>query len=114
MESNALYRVQMLLGLLFLAAGAAKLAGAAIMISQFELIGLGQNFRLVFGLLEILGGLCLFVPRTAVYGAVLLSWLMLGAVGATIAHVGRVALTPPPPSAPQITVPTVFPVVLEL
>jgi putative oxidoreductase len=114
MESNALYRVQVLLGLLFLAAGAAKLAGAAIMISQFELIGLGQSFRFVFGWLEIIGGLCLFIPRTAVYGAVLLSWLMLGAMGATIAHVARVAVTPPPPSAPQMTIPTVLPVALEL
>lgn len=39
----------------FFAAGAAKLAGAAFMVQLFDQIGLGQWFRYVTGLVEVIG-----------------------------------------------------------
>jgi putative oxidoreductase len=69
MKSNVAYALQILAGGLFVAAGAAKLAGAEIMVQEFDLVGLGQSARILVGLIEIIGGLCLIVPRAGVLGA---------------------------------------------
>jgi putative oxidoreductase len=78
----ALWSLQVLLAAAFLAAGAAKLAGPDMMVKQFEAIGLGQWFRYLTGILEIVAAVLLLIPRRAGYGALLLIPIMLGAVAA--------------------------------
>ncbi len=87
MKRDTIYRLQVLVGLLFVAAGLAKLAGADMMVRQFEMIGLGQWLRPVAGSLEIIGGLALLVPRAGAYGAALLALSILGSTGALIGHI---------------------------
>ena len=84
---------RILLGLAFLASGAQKLLGVEAMVEVFDQVGVGQWFRIVTGLLEVGGGLLLLVPRTAVYGAGLLAFVMVGAVAA---HLGPVVGPPWP------------------
>ncbi len=50
-------------------------------VAQFEAFGYSMAFARLIGVLEILGGLALLVPRIAVPGACTLTVLMLGAIG---------------------------------
>jgi putative oxidoreductase len=103
MTSAAIYRFQMLIGLMFIAAGVAKLAGADMMVRQFEVIGLGQWFRPVAGTLEIIGGLSLFVPRAAAFGAALLACIILGSTGVMLGHVAIAGAARQPMEKPRVT-----------
>lgn len=80
--------IRILLVLAFLAAGGAKIAGAPPMVAIFEQIGAGQWFRFVTGTLEIVGGLLVLVPRTTIWGALLLACVMVGAVFTHLALIG--------------------------
>ena len=80
--------IRILLALAFLAAGGAKVAGAPPMVAIFEQIGAGQWFRFVTGILEIAGGLLVLVPRTSIWGALLLACVMVGAVFTHLALIG--------------------------
>lgn len=75
--------LQGVVALAFLAAGAAKLMGSPMMVSEFKAIGLGQWFRYLTGILEVVGAIALVLPRAAYHGAVLLALVMAGAL---IAH----------------------------
>jgi putative oxidoreductase len=79
----ALWVLQVLLAAAFLMAGASKLAGAEMMVKQFEVLGLGQWFRYLTGALEVVAAVLLLVPRWSGLGALLLIPTMLGAA---IAH----------------------------
>ena len=83
-----LWTLQVLVALAFVAAAAGKLLGSPDMIALFDAVGVGQWFRYVTGLLELLGALLLIVPRRAVLGSVLLAAVMAGAVVAhlTVLH----------------------------
>src|SRR5580704_3535577 len=78
-----LWMLQALVALAFVAAAAGKLLGSVDMIALFDAIGVGQWFRYVTGLLELLGALLLIVPGRAAFGSVLLAAVMVGAV---VAH----------------------------
>jgi putative oxidoreductase len=78
-----LWSVKALLALAFLAAGGAKLGGAAMMVENFAQIGLGQWFRYVTGALEVIGAILILIPALAAFGGVLLAVVM---VGATVTH----------------------------
>ncbi len=108
MRRSTIYGLQALFGLLFVAAGAAKLAGAGVMVHEFEVIGLGQWFRFLAGSLEIVGGLCLLVPRVALLGAVLVGSLMIGATGAMVGRVATFGLDRPSIEMPQPVALTVY------
>ena len=84
MKTIALYGLQMLLGLVALAAGYAKLTGMGFMAEPFAMIGLGKSFLMIAGTVEILAGLCLLFPRSGVVGALLLTTVMVGAMGASL------------------------------
>ena len=84
MKTIALYGLQMLLGLVALAAGYAKLAGMGFMAEPFAMIGLGKSFLMIAGTVEILAGLCLLFPRSGVVGALLLTTVMVGTMGASL------------------------------
>lgn len=69
-----------LLTLAFVAAGGAKLIGAEMMIATYDTIGLGQWFRYLTGIVEIVGVVLLWLPNRQVWGAALLGATMVGAV----------------------------------
>ena len=84
MKTIALYGLQMLVGLVALAAGYAKLTGMGFMAEPFAMIGLGKTFLMIAGTVEVLAGLCLLFPRSGVVGAVLLATVMVGTMGASV------------------------------
>src|SRR4030095_12687537 len=90
----ALWTIQALAALAFVAAGSGKLLGVPGMIALFDAIGIGQWFRYVTGSLEVLGGLLLVVPGTAAFGAVLLAAVMAGAI---VAHLTVLETAPAAP-----------------
>ncbi len=73
------WALQILMALVFLGAGAAKLAGAESMVEEFQKIGIGQWFRYVTGAIEICGAIALLIPRFSGFGALLLTGTMVGA-----------------------------------
>jgi putative oxidoreductase len=76
----ALWIVQGLLGVFFVAAsGAPKLFGQADAVEGFDLIGAGDWFRILVGVLEVAGGIGLLVPRLSGLAAIGLGLLMIGA-----------------------------------
>ncbi|ACL61403.1 DoxX family protein [Methylobacterium nodulans] len=89
------WSLQVLLALVFLAAGGTKLAGVPMMVQVYDLIGVGQWFRIVTGLVEVAGAVALLVPGYAVFAAV---WLGCTMVGAVLAHL----LVLPTPAAPAV------------
>lgn len=72
----------------FLAAGAAKLAGAPPMVAIFEQIAIGQWFRYVTAVVEITGAALLVWPGRSGYGAALLACTMAGALFIHFAKIG--------------------------
>lgn len=77
--SKVLLVLRILFGLIFLGAGAAKLFGAPMMVTEFGEIGLGQWFRYATGVIEILGALLLIRPNTVTLGAGILTCVAIGA-----------------------------------
>src|SRR5258706_8157266 len=65
---------------MFLMVGFLKLSGDPQLVGLFDAIGLGQWFRYLTGSLEVLGAILLLIPRLSGLGALLLVWVMLGAV----------------------------------
>ena len=96
MSSNVrkygLLAVKALLTFAFVAAGGAKLAGAEMMVQTFEAVGVGQWFRYVTGLIEVIGAALLWVNGRQVYGAGLLLCTMIGAVLAHLFIIGPSAV----------------------
>lgn len=80
--NSALWALQILVALFFLAAGAGKLAGSPEMVAAFERIGFGQWFRYATGLIEAAAAILLLVPRLVPFGALLLAATMGGAIAA--------------------------------
>jgi len=76
----ALWVAQIALAAMFFMAGGNKLGGNAMMVGLFDAIGIGQWFRYVTGLLEVIGAALLLVPRASGLGAGLLVPVMLGAI----------------------------------
>jgi uncharacterized membrane protein YphA (DoxX/SURF4 family) len=91
----SIYAVQVLLGAVALAAGYAKLSGSGLLVQQFQVLGLGQGFLMVAGTAEIVAGLCLLLPRGGILGALLLTCVMVGALGVTIGHVASAVAAQP-------------------
>ena len=93
-KTISIYAAQILLGVIAIAAGYAKLSGAGLMVQQFQSIGLGQGFLTVAGAAEILAGLCLLLPRGGILGALLLTCVMVGALGMTLGHLASATTAP--------------------
>ena len=68
------------IGLLFVWIGSQKFDSTGMWVRVFARIGFGQWFRYLTGTLQVAGGLLLFVPRTALVGAIVLATTMVGAV----------------------------------
>ncbi len=87
------WALQILLALAFLAAGGFKLAGAPPMVQLFDQIGFGQWFRIVTGLVEIVGAVGLLVPGYAGPAALWLGFTMTCAV---VTHLAVLHTNPAP------------------
>lgn len=78
--------LQIVLILAFAAAGLGKIAGIKAQVDSFNRLGLPQWFRVVTGLLQLVGAAALVVgfwrDSWAAWGAVLIGVIMLGAVAA--------------------------------
>jgi putative oxidoreductase len=83
-----LWTVRVLLAMAFGAAGAAKLAGAAPMVQIFDLIGIGQWFRYVTGIVEVAGAVLLLVPAAGFFGGLLLCVTMAFGVATHLLVIG--------------------------
>ena len=84
----AVLALRIIVGLAFIAAGGAKLAGSPQMVAIFDQIGIGQWFRIVTGIVEITGGVLLIWPGRSAYGALLLTLTMAGALFTHIVKIG--------------------------
>jgi len=84
--------LQVLIGSLFLFAGASKLLGASEMVAFFDQVGFGQWLRYFFGVVEVGSAAALFLPRQAFYGALILFVSLVGHVIVHSAVVHRSAL----------------------
>ena len=89
----ALWITQVLLAAMFLLAGGSKLGGAPAMVSLFGALGVGQWFRYVTGAIEVSAAVALLIPSAALFGAMLLIPMMVGATVAQL-YLGQ---SPAPP-----------------
>ena len=87
------WALQIVLALAFLAAGGSKLAGVPMMVQIFDQIGIGQWFRFVTGVVEIVGAVGLLIPGFAGPAAL---WLGFTMVCATITHLTVLHTNPAP------------------
>ncbi len=65
-----------------------KLTGDPMAIQMFTTLGVEPWLRYVTGVLELVGGLALLIPRTTLYGAGITALVALGAIGSHIAVLG--------------------------
>ena len=72
--------LQIILGFLFLAAGAGKFLAREMWIQKFSNWGYPDHFYLLIGVVEIVAALLLFIPKFAKYAALTLVIIMLGAL----------------------------------
>ena len=94
--TGALWALQIASAAMFLMAGVSKLAGVAMMVQMFGVIGIGQWFRYVTGTIEVAGAVLLLIPSAAVFGAAALAVTMIGAI---ITHLFIVGGNPAVPIA---------------
>jgi putative oxidoreductase len=79
------WALQVPLALLIAGGGAAKLSGDLAMVEMFDQIGAGQWLRFLVGVLEVLGGVGLFVPRLRALAALGLFVLLVSATAINLA-----------------------------
>jgi putative oxidoreductase len=91
-----LWVVQGLLALAFVGAASGKLLGKPEMVALYDVIGVGQWFRYVTGLVELSGAALILIPKTRVIGAGLLAGTMLGAIAT------HLFVLHTPPTAPVV------------
>lgn len=78
--------LSILLSLLFLASGGAKLAGLQFEIAAFERWGFSLGFMYFIGLVEVAGGIGLLLPRLSALAGAGLAAMMIGAMATHIVH----------------------------
>ena len=78
--------IAVLLGVVMIGGGAAKLLGQSGQVAAFARWGLPPWFRALVGTFEIVGGVCLALPTTRPAGSVILSTIMVGALWAHAAN----------------------------
>jgi uncharacterized membrane protein YphA (DoxX/SURF4 family) len=70
------WTLQAVVAAVFFAAGMAKLAGVPFEVQSFAQIGLGQWFRIVTGMVQIVGAVALVYPGLAAIGGLWLGFNM--------------------------------------
>jgi uncharacterized membrane protein YphA (DoxX/SURF4 family) len=79
LKKTGFWLLKILLATLFIFAGGVKLVGLPAVIDVFERMGFGQWLRYFTALLELGGAALLLWPSTAVFGALLLTIVCVGA-----------------------------------
>lgn len=69
-----------ILALLFISSGYPKIVPGQSMIDRFLAWGYSKNFVLLIGVIELLGGVLIAIPRASFYASLLLFAVMLGAI----------------------------------
>lgn len=93
MKKNiALWVLQIAVAAMFVAVAVPKLAGAPMIVQEFDALGFGQWFRYFTAVLEIGGAILLIVPALANIGALVLAIVMVGAIVAHTLVLGGSAL----------------------
>jgi uncharacterized membrane protein YphA (DoxX/SURF4 family) len=93
-KNLALWVIQLGLAFMFLKAGILKLTGNPMMVQIFAVIGIGQWFRYLTGVLEVTGAIGLLIPGLSGYAALLLAAVMTGAVLSHLAILGGSPVIP--------------------
>jgi uncharacterized membrane protein YphA (DoxX/SURF4 family) len=83
-KTIGLWALKVIVALPFIAFGAFKLMGMPMLVHEFDLIGLGQGFRIVTGLIEIGGAALVLAPPSSRFGALALLCVSIGAFFAQI------------------------------
>jgi putative oxidoreductase len=86
-KNIVIWVLRILVAGLFAFAGFMKLSGQPMMVQEFDVVGLGDWFRIFTGLVEIVGAAAVLYPVTTAWGALL---LLCVDVGAFIAQVTRI------------------------
>lgn len=79
-QSTMMWVLSVLLAALFVFAGASKVIGTEQAVEGFKSIGYPAWFRVLVGLIEVVGGVALLIPKVALESASFLIIVMLGAV----------------------------------
>ena len=79
LKTILLWALQILLALLFLAAGSGKFLGSEVWQQKFLDWGYPNNFYLVIGAVETIAAILLLIPKFTRYAVMLLVVVMLGA-----------------------------------
>jgi uncharacterized membrane protein YphA (DoxX/SURF4 family) len=79
-QSTLMWALSVLLAALFVFAGACKLIGVKEVVDAFEHFGYPAWFRMLIGLIEVICGVALLIPKVAIDAASFLIVIMLGAV----------------------------------
>src|SRR5262245_48586303 len=82
---TALWTLQIAFGVLCLLVGTGKF-GDPNWVRRFAEWGYPAGFYLVVGVLEIIGGLLILIPRVASYGSLLIMAVMVGAIVPHLTH----------------------------
>lgn len=69
-----------ILGLLFISSGYPKIIPGESMIERFSNWGYSKSFAQMIGIIELLGGVLLVIPRVSIYASLMLLFVMLGAI----------------------------------
>lgn len=80
------WTLQILLALLFAVQGLVKLMGSSNWIARFNRWGYPHHFYPGVGAAELAGAVLLLTPKSAKFGALLLSVVMIGAAGTHLLH----------------------------
>ncbi len=80
----AAWALQALLAAVFFATGAGTLAELPAVADSVDQVGLGSCFRVMVGVVEIVGAAAISLPDVAVLGAL---WLVIGMSFAVLTHV---------------------------
>jgi uncharacterized membrane protein YphA (DoxX/SURF4 family) len=83
----ATWVVQVVVGLMFVGGGLAKLFGDPTMVDLFDEIGAGDWLRYLVGACEVAGGIGLLIPWLCALAAAALSALVVGAIITNVAVV---------------------------
>ncbi len=78
-KNVAIWVLKILLAATFLMVGIQKLRGGAAWVDLFAMAGYPEWFRMVVGVIEIIGGVGLLIPAFAAYAAIALAVVMFGA-----------------------------------
>lgn len=95
MRTIFLWVYTVLLFFAFIGAGAAKLAGQAVMVEQFHSFGYPLWFMYLTGAIEFACAIVVLIPRYAHVGAGILACVMAGAIVSHLTH-GQASMVVPP------------------